>query len=537
LTANRANIFITFNNMNRPTPPQARAQAFLSVAHQFHLGTLITEKPHPLTRRLSGLAKDNLPVALKVLHAVDQHALDLFAQRLDRIVVMAGEIQKTLAAGHRIFLCGCGATGRLSLVCEMLWRLEHRGTPLEGRVIGFMAGGDAALIRSIENFEDHPEYGRRQLLELGFGPGDLLVACTEGGETPFVIGAALAAAETSGPPPFFLYCNPDDVLRRATERSAKVIADPRIEKINLPVGPMAVMGSTRMQAGTVLMAAVGAALLWHSRPDQIHAFANQFQTAWARCDTAFLEPFILRESEAYHQGRHLLYQTGGDLAISVLTDTTERSPTFSMIPFENCGVPSDPHSLCYLYLPLAKDSLSAWSELLLRPPRALQWDEIGKITSLERLLGFDFSAKLTGRRLSGPSAAAHDLFSIQEKGPALCLKLGDHQHLLDIRGLPRLGVHLILKMLLNTHSTLALGRMGRFEGNVMTFVRPTNNKLVDRAIRYAQVLLRRKGGEASYEQLAYACFDCLERLPVSESIVHAMVERFPPRLDAIIDTA
>ena len=52
-----------------------------------------------------------------------------------------------------------------------------------------MAGGDVAIIASVEDFEDHPEFGAHQLLSLGFADNDLLIACTEGGETPWVIGA------------------------------------------------------------------------------------------------------------------------------------------------------------------------------------------------------------------------------------------------------------------------------------------------------------------------------------------------------------
>ena len=42
-----------------------------------------------------------------------------------------------------------------------------------------MAGGDVALIRSIENFEDFPNYGARQLREAGFKDGDLLIGSSE----------------------------------------------------------------------------------------------------------------------------------------------------------------------------------------------------------------------------------------------------------------------------------------------------------------------------------------------------------------------
>ena len=95
-----------------------------------------------------------------------------------------------------------------------------------------------------------------------------MIGTTEGGETPFVIGAVEKAVQLSGRKPFFLYCNPDDLLCRAAERSKLVIQNPDIEKINLTVGPMAVTGSTRMQASTILLAAAGMALLAFDETDE-----------------------------------------------------------------------------------------------------------------------------------------------------------------------------------------------------------------------------------------------------------------------------
>lgn len=80
-------------------------------------------------------------------------------------------------------------------------------------VISLMAGGDLALIKSVEDFEDHPEFAVQHMIDVGFGANDLLIASTEGGETPWVIGATNHAAETSSRTPFFLYCNPDDKLK------------------------------------------------------------------------------------------------------------------------------------------------------------------------------------------------------------------------------------------------------------------------------------------------------------------------------------
>lgn len=115
---------------------------------------------------------------------------------------------------------------------------------LRESVISLMSGGDLALIKSVEDFEDHPEFAEQHMKDIGFGKNDLLISSTEGGETPWVIGATNYAVETSSRLPFFLYCNPDDKLK--VQRSKDVINNPKIIKINLTVGPMGITGSTRM---------------------------------------------------------------------------------------------------------------------------------------------------------------------------------------------------------------------------------------------------------------------------------------------------
>jgi len=53
-----------------------------------------------------------------------------------------------------------------------------------------MAGGDCALIKSVEDFEDHGEFGVQHFKELGVTENDLLIASTEGGETTWVLACA-----------------------------------------------------------------------------------------------------------------------------------------------------------------------------------------------------------------------------------------------------------------------------------------------------------------------------------------------------------
>ena len=59
----------------------------------------------------------------------------------------------------------------------------------------------------------------------------------------------------------------------------------------------------------------------------------------------------------------------------------------------------------------------------------------------------------------------------------------------------RLSHHSLIKVILNSLSTLIMGRMDRYQSNIMTYVKPTNYKLIDRATRY--VLMLRP--EAKYE--------------------------------------
>jgi len=82
--------------------------------------------------------------------------------------------------------------------------------------------------------------------DIKFSENDLLIASTEGGETPWVIGATEYASSFSKRKPWILYCNPDEILVKLVERSRKMIENPNIQKINMTVGNMAITGSTRM---------------------------------------------------------------------------------------------------------------------------------------------------------------------------------------------------------------------------------------------------------------------------------------------------
>lgn len=506
--------------------PKQAADAFLKVADQFRLGVLPTEQRHPKTMNLADDARKDVAKAIEILKEVDLDALQILNKNRSELHKLQAAIKRTIANGNKIFLCGCGATGRLSLTLEVLWRQQATPDKID-TVVGFMAGGDLALIRSVENFEDSPEFGARQLIELGFKAGDLLISSTEGGETSFVIGATEYAAslvelkEPKAQPPYFLYCNPDDILSKYVERSKRVIESPLITKLNLFVGPMALSGSTRMQCSTVQLAAIGVALLF----EDVNEAINEITTLISQTDFLFLAPFIEKEAALCSSNGTIYYDASENLGISVLTDTTERCPTFSLSAFDNAQDVDTSPSLSYLLFSQQSDSKAAWNRLLLRNPRALDWREHYDRVSLERLLGYDFSSNVVERRQKAFPHLKPVTFEVKDDGSSLILKLENLSHRILWEKNSSLARHLLLKLLLNTHSTLVMGRLNRYESNVMVWVRASNYKLIDRAVRYIEALLEREGNTRySYSDLVHECFHQMDTLGPTESIVLKTVD-------------
>ena len=142
-------------------------------------------------------------------------------------------------------------------------------------------------------------------------------------------------------------------------------------------------------------------------------------------------------------------------------------------------------------------------------------------------MGFDFSQQLTNSRPTYLNAA-HSHFKIffNENDNSLSFNLLDNSHKLELGSLNFLSGHLILKIILNNLSTLIMGRLDRYESNLMTWVRASNNKLVDRAVRYVDTLLKLKGIEIPYDELVQACFRLKDQIPRDQSLVLTMVREF-----------
>ena len=69
-----------------------------------------------------------------------------------------------------------------------------------------------------------------------------------------------------------------------------------------------------------------------------------------------------------------------------------------------------------------------------------------------------------------------------------------------------------------------MGRLGRYEGNVMTWVRASNFKLVDRAIRYIDLLLKSEDVNLPYERIAERVYRMMASIREDQPLVLLVVK-------------
>ncbi len=553
------------------------AEHFLANEKQFHLGMMPTEQSHPGTRGLAEKLQEDCAAGVRMLQSVDRDVAEM-ARRVmpaEEMQALIESLAAALASGRRVCFSGCGATGRLSIMLEAMWRKFWRdlaqqrpenadlAAELGGRVISIMTGGDYALIRSVEGFEDYISFGREQVRKADLGAGDVLVAISEGGETSSVIGTLLEATER-GLRGFFVFNNPNELLAEHIERSREAIENPDVTVLDLNTGPMAVAGSTRMQATTAELLVVGSALeqallrlltqvlpaeaveaLQAQSPGTIDA-AAQFDALLDDLGSAeavaALADWTEIEHELYDEDGLITYYAG-ECMLDIFTDTTERSPTFMLPPFRRCDDTVSPPSWAFVKDPL-RPTPEAWREVLGRAPRCLDWDPAryealgatGRIVAnppalgCDDLMSFRIGAETDASRTDvEPNLAMAVLLTDELRAPEadrwqaafarattkyarrLAVVIGEEaaevagaEHTLHIPcRLPStflsLYDRLAVKLVLNTVSTATMGRMGRIVSNWMVNVECSNKKLIDRGTRLVAELAGLDYAEACLE--------------------------------------
>jgi N-acetylmuramic acid 6-phosphate etherase len=540
-----------------------RSGEFLKIAGQFNLGALVTESSHPVTVNLSAVAKQDIAAALKLLFDVDDDVVKNFREFVEsgRMVEIKEAILYSVKNGGRIFFTGCGSTGRLSILLDSVWRdfWRQRGNAdFENHTFSVMAGGDYALIKSVEGFEDFTAFGKKQMADFGVSSKDVVFAITEGGETSFVIGTAWQGVEV-GAKVYFIYNNPDEILCEHVQRSREVIQDSRIEKINLTTGPMAITGSTRMQATSIQLCVMLTVLEMVVREllgIESESVPQKFLKSLAEFHSNLKSPEVLAqfskivalEESVYRSGHKNNYFTNR-FGIDVLTDTTERSPTFCTPPFRKFDDTTATESWAFLYLP-QNETAKAWQSILKREPCCVEWSEneiralvsedkfpktsetVHKISRAELMrfkIGLDglpqralkrgdcaiaiaaegedpsfFQTQLEASRKSGAKAGLiyfgkSQIANRKSEIESVFVPVPQTDFLLD--GVMRVAV----KLVMNAISTCTMVRLGRVMGNYMIYVVPSNLKLIDRATRYISKL-----SGLDYERANELLFEVIE---------------------------
>lgn len=568
--------------------PSEQSQDYVNNKKQFQLHTLITEQRHPKTWDLSSKIQTNTQAGIAALLSVDldvsQKMVEL-AKDTTLLDQAACAIERAILENRKIYIYGCGATGRLAKQMESsLWRpfwkkmqshpqwkvLQSHFPNIENRLIGEITGGDRALISSLEGFEDLQLIGKLQLADHHIQQGDVIFAITEGGETSSVIGTILTGASQYDAKDleaqkhlYFIYNNPDPVLL-LFDRSRAVLENNAITKICLFTGPQAITGSTRMQATTSETFVMGI-ILEQAIDKMLRPYLSQNELK----DLGFAERTMSERLLSFLPLQKSVQSTKGPISqltdleastyehqafstyfakeplMTVFIDSTERAPTFRLFPLDTWDAPIR-KSWIQVWTPV-QDQVQAWESFLGRPfyglskelyenPFSHSIDDPYLKASALRSLGnagneqqflydFSFSEKnvaahgpqkgdlgvmvlfeneiqqltqafspfqywlknfkernayvsvilMPSTMLSKDDPAIKTLYALAPEALVLQLAFDNSQDPLKLRQ------HVGLKMLLNTHSTGVMAKLGRVVGNTMTYVNPGNLKLIGRA--------------------------------------------------------
>lgn len=173
---------------------------------------------------------------LSAMNEEDEKISLLLRNKIIAIELLVEAIVGKMQSGGRLFYLGAGTSGRLGIVdaseCPPTFGVA------QGRVVGIIAGGDAAIRKAVENAEDNLEQGYIDLFTHQASSSDVVIGIAASGRTPYVLGA-LQACKRVGIITGCIVCNENSPIAE--------VADFPVELIT---GPEFLTGSTRLKAGT-----------------------------------------------------------------------------------------------------------------------------------------------------------------------------------------------------------------------------------------------------------------------------------------------
>jgi len=194
---------------------------------------LETEKPNPRTIDIDTMS--SLEMA-KLMNDEDKNVAFAVEEALTEISHLADRIAETIKTGGKCFYIGAGTSGRLAVI-DAAETVPTFNLPY-GTFTAILAGGNEAMMRSVENVEDNKGGGEREIFKKGVSSKDVVVGISASGRTPFVMGAIKSAK-----------------LIGAFTGSISNVSNAKISSmVDIPIevitGPEVITGSTRLKAGT-----------------------------------------------------------------------------------------------------------------------------------------------------------------------------------------------------------------------------------------------------------------------------------------------
>jgi len=155
---------------------------------------------------------------------------------LPQIEELITAVSDKMLAGGRLFYVGAGTSGRLGILDASECPPTY-GVPYD-LVIGIIAGGKDAIIKSVEDAEDDRMQGWLDLQKHHVNENDFVIGIAASGTTPYVVGT-LRQCQVHKIETGCIVCNTNSPLTAVSDYPVEIV-----------VGPEFVTGSTRMKSGT-----------------------------------------------------------------------------------------------------------------------------------------------------------------------------------------------------------------------------------------------------------------------------------------------
>ena len=182
------------------------------------------------------LEKMSVLELLQNINREDQKVASVVQEIIPNIAPFVEITTQKMQSGGRLFYLGAGTSGRLG-VLDAAECPPTFGVPPD-RVVGIIAGGDAAIRQAQEFAEDSPTQAWADLQTWNADEQDVVIGIAASGTTPYVVHGLRMCRQhqiTTG----CITCNPGAPITEAADYPIVAV-----------VGPEFVTGSSRMKAGT-----------------------------------------------------------------------------------------------------------------------------------------------------------------------------------------------------------------------------------------------------------------------------------------------